>query len=95
MTLEGKPYPGLKAVPFLAWRRSVLQRELAQLTGDAAAAVRATLARTGCLEWLERDGVLESGYAEGDRLPLCTPRRFSSTQKLRLRIFGTPHHAET
>jgi len=95
VTLEGKPYPGLKAVPFLAWRRSVLQRELAQLTGDAAAAVRATLARTGCLEWLERDGVLESGYAEGDRLPLCTPRRFSSTQKLRLRIFGTPHHAET
>jgi glutathione S-transferase len=92
--LEGKAYPGLRAVPFQAWRRSVLQRELAQLTTDAAAAVRATLARTGCLEWLERDGVLESGYAEGDRLPLCTPRRFSSAQKLRLRIFGTPHHAE-
>jgi len=94
VTLEGKPYPGLEAVPFQAWRRSVLQREFAQLATDAAAAVRATLARTGCLSWLERDGVLESGYTEGDRLPLCTPRRFSSTQRLRLRILGTPHHAE-
>ena len=94
VTLEGKAYPDLVAVPFQAWRRGVLQRELAQLPADAAAAVRAKLARTGCLEWLARDGVLESGYTEGDRLPYCTPRGFSLASRLRLRIFGTPHHAE-
>lgn len=93
-TLDGRPYRGLEAVPFQAWRRSVLQRELAQLPADAAGPVRATLERTGCLEWLERDGVLEPGYAEGERLPFCTPRRLGAASRLRLRIFGTPHHAE-
>jgi glutathione S-transferase len=94
VTLDGKPYPGLKAVPFQAWRRAVLQRELAQLPAQAAATVRATLARTGCLEGLERDGALEPRYVEGDRLPLCTPRALSLATRLRLRIFGTPHHLE-
>jgi glutathione S-transferase len=94
VTLEGKPYPGLRAVPFQAWRRAVLQRQLAGLPAEAAAAVRATLARTGCLAWLERDGVLESGYAEGDRLPFCTPCKLGLAGRLRLRIVGTPHHME-
>jgi glutathione S-transferase len=94
VTLDGKPYPGLRAVPFQAWRRAVLQRQMAGLPSEAAAAVRATLARTGCLAWLERDGVLESGYTEGDRLPLCTPCKLGLAARLRLRIFGTPHHVE-
>jgi glutathione S-transferase len=92
--LEGKAYRRLRAVPFQAWRRTVLQRELAGLPSEAAAAVRATLARTGCLAWLERDGVLESGYVEGDRLPHCTPRSFGLAGRLRLSLFGTPHHME-
>jgi hypothetical protein len=94
VTLDGKPYPGLRAVPFQAWRRSVLQRELERLAPRAATSVRATLARTGCLEWLERDGVIESGYTEGERLPFCTSRRLSMAERLRLRMFGTPHHLE-
>ncbi len=94
VTLEGKAYPRLRAVPFQAWRRAVLQRELARLPAVAAVPVRTTLARTGCLEWLERDGVLESRYPEGERLPLCTPRSFGVANRLRLRIFGTPHHLE-
>jgi glutathione S-transferase len=94
VTLDGKPYPGLRAVPFQAWRRAVLQRHLAALPVAAAAAVRATLARTGCLAWLERDGIVESGYAEGDRLPFCTPCKLGFAGRMRLRIFGTPHHVE-
>lgn len=93
-TLDGKEYPGLAAVPFQAWRRVVLQRELARLPAPAAVVVRQLLERTGCLEWLERDGVLETHYPEGDRLPLCTPRALSRASRLRLRIFGTPHHLE-
>jgi hypothetical protein len=81
-------------VPFQAWRRSVLQRELARLAPHEAATVRATLARTGCLEWLEIDGVIESGYTEGERLPFCTARSLSMAERLRLRFFGTPHHLE-
>jgi glutathione S-transferase len=92
--LDDKDYCGLRAVPFQAWRRTVLQRALAELPTTASAEVRAVLDRTGCLEWLERDGVLDSHYEEGDRLPLCTPRELSLPQRLRLWIFGTPHHAE-
>jgi glutathione S-transferase len=92
VVVEGRQYPALKAVPFQAWRRAVLQREFAGLPADAAVVVRATLARSGCLEWLERDGILASGYAEGDRLPLCTPRHLGLADRLRLRLFGTPHH---
>jgi len=69
-------------------------RELARLAPHEAAPVRATLARTGCLEWLELDGVIESGYTEGERLPFCTARRLSMAERLRLRFFGTPHHLE-
>jgi hypothetical protein len=72
----------------------VLQRELARLAPHAAASVRATLARTGCLEWLELDGVIESGYMEGEKLPFCTACRLSVVERLRLRMFGTPHHLE-
>jgi glutathione S-transferase len=94
LTLEGKVYPNLTAVPFQAWRRSVLQRSLADLDAAAASTVRTTLARHGCLEWMERDGVLPSYYPEGDALPLCRPRRIGSLEKLRLLAFGTPHHRE-
>ena len=94
VSLDGKPYPRLPAVPFLAWRRAVLQQELAGLPVAAAAAVRPILARTGCLEWLERDGVLPARYAEGERLPLCTPRRLGAMSRLRLWLSGTPHHLE-
>jgi glutathione S-transferase len=94
VTLEGKSYAGLRATPFQAWRRTVLQRALADLPADAAASVRAVLTRTGCLEWLERDGVLDHHYDEGERLPRCTPRRFSFSDKLRLWLSGTPHHLE-
>lgn len=92
--LDGKRYGSLAAVPFQAWRRSVLQRELAALDASSGAAVRATLAATGCLEWLERDGVLEHRYAAGDALPLCAPRRLGAAERLRLFVGGTPHHAE-
>jgi glutathione S-transferase len=94
VTLDGKSYPRLKATAFQSWRRAMLQRELAELPADVTKPVRAILARTGCLEWLERDGVLESGYAEGERLPRCTPRSFSLASRLRLRLLGTPHHVE-
>jgi glutathione S-transferase len=92
--LDGQEYPQLRAVPFQAWRRAVLQKELARLPPAAAERARAVLARTGCLEWLEIDGVLGHGYPEGDRLPLCRPRALGALEKLRLRIFGTPHHLE-
>jgi glutathione S-transferase len=94
VTLEGKEYAGLRAVPFQAWRRVALQRELARLPPAAAAAVRSVLARTDCLQWLERDGTLDSHYPEGDRLPLCTARRFTRAGRLWLRLVGTPHHIE-
>jgi glutathione S-transferase len=94
VTLEGQEYPRLRAVPFQAWRRAVLQQELLRLAADAANRVRALLARTGCLEWLESDAGLDHRYPEGDSLPHCTPRRLGALDRLRLRIFGTPHHIE-
>jgi hypothetical protein len=53
--------------------------------------------RTGLVEvraWLERDGTLDHRYPEGDALPHCRPRQFSAVERLRLRVFGTPHHLE-
>ncbi len=94
VSLEGREYPQLRAVPFQAWRRAVLQRELAALTIEAAPPVRAMLERTGCLDWLERDGTLDHRYPDGDALPHCRPRHFSAVERLRLRVFGTPHHLE-
>jgi glutathione S-transferase len=94
VTLDGELYPNLPSVPFLAWRRAVLQRELAALPEACAGSVRAILARTGCLDWLERDGVLDPHYPEGERLPLCTPRALDRWSRLRLWLFGTPHHLE-
>ena len=94
VTLDGRTYPGLKAVPFQAWRRSMLQRALAALPDGALAATRVTLARTGCLEWLERDGVLPAKYPEGDYLPLCRARRMGFAERVRMQLFGTPHHQE-
>jgi len=94
VTLEGKEYPGLRAVPFQAWRRCVLQRGLTALSGASAGAVRATLRRTGCLSWLELDGTLQHRYPQGDRLPLIEPRRLGLGQRLRIWMFGTPHHVE-
>lgn len=92
--LDGKHYANLKPVPFQAWRRSVLQKHLEQLPAEAVDGVRAVLDRSGCLDWLERDGVLAHGYAEGDDLPFSRPRRIDVARKLRMRIFGTPHHRE-
>jgi glutathione S-transferase len=94
VSLEGKSYAQLPAVPFLAWRRAVLQRELAGLPAAAAPVVRPILARTGCLEWLERDGELAARYPQGERLPLCTPRRLGRVDRLHMWLFGTPHHLE-
>jgi len=94
VSLEGLEYPQMRAVPFQAWRRTVLQRELAALTSAAAPPVRAMLERTGCLAWLERDGTLDHRYPDGDALPHCRPRHFSAVERLRLRVFGTPHHLE-
>ena len=94
VSLDGKPYAALPAIPFLAWRRTVLQRQLAELPAAAAAAVRPVLARTGCLQWLERDGVLDARYPQGERLPLCTPRPLGGAGRVRLWLFGTPHHLE-
>jgi len=94
VSLEGLEYPQMRAVPFQAWRRTVLQRELAALTSAEAPPVRAMLERTGCLPWLERDGTLDHGYPDGDALPHCRPRHFSAVERLRLRVFGTPHHLE-
>ena len=94
VSLEGHDYPRLRAVPFQAWRRVALQRELAGLPPETAAPVRAVLDRAGCLEWLERDGVLEHRYPEGDALPHCRPRGIGAIERLRLMIFGTPHHLE-
>jgi len=92
VTLEGKIYPQLPTMAFQAWRRAVLQRELAALSGEADIVVRKTLSRLGCLQWLERDGVLSVDYPEGDRLPLCTARNLGLLDRLRLTIAGTPHH---
>jgi glutathione S-transferase len=94
VSLEGLEYPQMRAVPFQAWRRTVLQRELAALTSAEAPQVRAMLERTGCLPWLERDGTLDHRYPDGDALPHCRPRHFSAVERLRLRVFGTPHHLE-
>jgi glutathione S-transferase len=94
VTLDGELYPHLPAVPFLAWRRVVLQRELAALPESCSGSVRAILGRTGCLDWLERDGVLDARYPQGERLPLCTPRHLGAASRLRLWLFGTPHHLE-
>lgn len=91
--LEGKLYPHVPVIPFQAWRRRVLQTELAALASDASTIVRKTLADLGCLDWLERDGVLSVEYPEGDRLPLCTSRELSPLERARLVLFGTPHHA--
>lgn len=90
--LDDREYPGLCAVRFHAWRRTVLQSGLDRLPADVVAQVRAVLARTGCLAWLERDGVLDSGYAEGSKLPYCTARALGLTARLRLWLSGTPHH---
>ena len=47
VSLDGKEYPDQHAVPFQAWRRSVLQRGLSALNGEASARVRATLSASG------------------------------------------------
>jgi glutathione S-transferase len=92
VTLDGKEYPRLPTIPFQAWRRAVLQRELAALTGHVQAIVRETLSRVDCLEWLERDGVLPVNYPEGDHLPFCIPRRVGLSDRIRMMLAGTPHH---
>ncbi|MFN2375125.1 MAG: glutathione S-transferase family protein [Candidatus Binatia bacterium] len=93
-TLEGKDYPGLAAVPFLAWRRRVLQEALAALPGLSAEHVRDVLGSTGCLAWLEEDGVLPDRYPGGELLPLSRPRTMGRIEKLQMQVFGTPHHRE-
>lgn len=93
-TMDGKVYPKLPAVRFQAWRRSVLQLALAALPADASAPVRKVLARTGCLQWLERDGVLDPKYPAGDLLPLSHARRIGIAARMKMRLFGTPHHLE-
>ncbi|HEY2773130.1 MAG TPA: glutathione S-transferase [Candidatus Binatia bacterium] len=93
-TIDGKAYPGLAAVPFQAWRRSVLQRALAGLSAEAGADVRDLLQRSGCLVWLEKDGILDHRYPEGDALPHGRPRHIGLLEKARMQMFGTPHHHE-
>lgn len=93
-TMDGKVYPALRADPFQAWRRTALQRALAALPDDALARVRPVLARSGCLAWLERDGILAVDYPQGDVLPLSRPRRVSLLDRLRMQTVGTPHHRE-
>lgn len=92
--LDGRTYPRLKANAFLAWRRAVLQRARLVLPEGAGVRVRKVLARTGCLEWLERDSILPCEYPDGDVLPLCRPRRIGVADRLRMQVFGTPHHRE-
>jgi glutathione S-transferase len=92
--MDGKTYPGLAAVRFQAWRRTVLQRELASVPAGSAAPLRDVLGRTGCLEWLERDGMLDARYPAGDLLPFCRSRAIGLVGKIRLQIFGSPHHQE-
>jgi glutathione S-transferase len=94
VTLDGRLYPGLRAMPFLAWRRTVLQRALAVLPEASLHEAKAVLARTGCLEWLERGGVLAPRYPAGDYLPLSRVRRIGVGERLRMQLFGTPHHRE-
>ena len=94
ISLDGKLYPKLPAVRFQAWRRSVLQRALAALPAASAGPVRAMLAATGCLEWLEKDGVIDIKYPDGDLLPLSRPRSIGFSERIRMRLFGTPHHEE-
>lgn len=94
VTLEGKEYPNLRSVTFQAWRRRVLQQQLAGLDPEAAARARAILSRRGALEWLERDGVLDDRYPQGDRLPFCEPPRLGMRARVRMWMFGTPHHRE-
>jgi glutathione S-transferase len=95
VTLEGKEYPELCAVPFQSWRRTVLQRRLASLNESSSATVRAVLVATGCLSWLELDGVLPHRYPQGDRLPLSASRHLSFRERVGIWMFGTPHHLET
>jgi len=92
VTLEGKEYPRLTAIPFQAWRRAMLQRELTSLDRDLAGVVRETLSRLGCLSWLEDDGDLAVDYSEVADLPLCRPRAVGRMERLRRMIVGTPHH---
>jgi glutathione S-transferase len=92
-TIEGKSYPGLAAVRFQAWRRSVLQRALADVP-ESATALRAMLARTGCVEWLDKDGILDAKYPAGALLPLSRPRSIGLAARVRMQLFGTPHHEE-
>jgi hypothetical protein len=94
VTLQGKQYPNLPAIPFQAWRRSVLQRDLVALADGPSATVRAALSKTGCLEWLERDGILAHRYPQGERLPFCAERRLGPVERFRLWVVGTPHHRE-
>jgi hypothetical protein len=72
----------------------VLQQALLTLPEPAVASVRAALTRTGCLGLLERDGSLDARYPAGDVLPLCRARRMSVADRIRVRLFGTPHHRE-
>lgn len=92
--LEDKVYPKLAPVRFQAWRRTVLQKGLADLPPDAAAKVRGVLSRTGVLPWLERDGVLAARYPEGDDLPFSRPRTIGLLDTLKMQLFGTPNHHE-
>ncbi len=52
------------------------------------------LSRTGCLELLELDGVLDHHYPAGELLPFSPERRMGLFERLRLQVGGTPHHRE-
>lgn len=84
---DGVRFRNLKVVRYRVYCLEVLQNEYLRLDASARASVDALLAPHGTLELL--DGV-DSGLLEEHRLPLDARPAFSTWQKARLAVTGTP-----
>ena len=87
--IQGARYRSLRPVQYRVWCRERLQEHYESLPEAARATVTATLADTGCLEPLLRDGRIASNLHQGTP-PLCAPIEVGLLQKLRLFAIGTP-----
>lgn len=88
-TLQGTLYRRLPVVQYRVWLREVHQQRLLALRGSAEKTVRKLLEEFGCLEPLERDGIIASNYDNEGRAPVRLPHKVGRLEQLWRLFTGT------